>query len=56
MYAKGVGPLVAVTALSILLAAMSWVAVERPLNNLKRHLPYAPQARAAKIDLVAVSS
>lgn len=56
MYAKGVGPLVAVTALSILLATISWIALERPLNNLKRHLPYATRARETSVDLVVASS
>lgn len=41
MYRHGAGPFVAVTLMSIALATISWVAMERPLNDLKRYLPYS---------------
>ena len=40
MRTRGSAPAVAVAALSIAFASASWFAFERPLNELKRHLPY----------------
>lgn len=49
MYGHGAGPLVAITVLSTSLATISWIAIEKPLNDLKRHLPYGRKPRAADI-------
>ena len=46
MYAHGLGPFAAVTALSVVLATISWVAIERPLNHLKDRMPYGRRADA----------
>jgi peptidoglycan/LPS O-acetylase OafA/YrhL len=40
MYQHGVGPLVAITIVSIALASASWYLVERPVSDLKRYFPY----------------
>jgi peptidoglycan/LPS O-acetylase OafA/YrhL len=33
---------------SLTLASLAWIVIERPLHNLKRYLPYAPPAAALK--------
>ena len=38
--AKGLGQFVAVTALSIAVAALSWTFLERPINDQKQRFPY----------------
>ncbi|KQW56724.1 acyltransferase [Ensifer sp. Root127] len=37
---QGVGRLVVAGAATLVVAAFSWLALERPLNGLKRHFPY----------------
>ncbi len=44
MYAHGAGPFLAVTALSVGLATISWIVIERPLNELKDRVPYVRRA------------
>ena len=41
-----------VLVLSIAVASLSWFAIERPLNNLKRYFPYLS---AAMCELVCVT-
>jgi len=44
MYAHGAGPFVTVAALSVGLATISWIVVERPLNELKDRVPLQDRA------------
>jgi peptidoglycan/LPS O-acetylase OafA/YrhL len=47
MYRHGAGPFAAVALISVGLATISWYAMERPLNELKRYLPYGRPWTAA---------
>jgi peptidoglycan/LPS O-acetylase OafA/YrhL len=49
LFEHGVSRLLLVSALSIALAAISWHWFEKPINDLKRHVPYIPE----DADLVA---
>jgi len=40
---QGTGRLIVVGTATLILAAISWIAFEKPLNTLKRHFPYAPR-------------
>ncbi len=41
------------TAVSLGVASLSWVVLERPLNELKRHFPYVPHpAQAHRVDVL----
>ncbi|ASY66172.1 hypothetical protein SJ05684_b51900 (plasmid) [Sinorhizobium sojae CCBAU 05684] len=46
---QGAGRLVVTGAATLLLASISWIAFERPLNALKRHFPYARGASSAPV-------
>ncbi len=46
---QGAGRLAVAGTATLLLASISWIAFERPLNALKRHFPYARQASSAPV-------
>ncbi|HXV30861.1 MAG TPA: acyltransferase, partial [Sinorhizobium sp.] len=51
---QGAGRLAIAGVATLLLASISWAAVERPLNALKRHFPYVPPQRRAMPALAVV--
>ncbi len=46
---RSLGRLSLVVATSIAIASLSWFAIERPLNNLKKHFPYLSPANGADV-------
>jgi peptidoglycan/LPS O-acetylase OafA/YrhL len=57
MYRHGAGQFAAVALISVGLATVSWYAMERPLNDLKRYLPYSrPRPREVAGRAVALSA
>jgi peptidoglycan/LPS O-acetylase OafA/YrhL len=53
---EGMMALLVLTALSIAVAALSWHGFERPLNALKKRIPYAPMAKESGLRLGAAAS
>jgi peptidoglycan/LPS O-acetylase OafA/YrhL len=45
---QGPGRFLVASTATIVVASISWVVFERPLNSLKRHFPYVARARAAQ--------
>jgi peptidoglycan/LPS O-acetylase OafA/YrhL len=44
---QGPGRFLVVGTATVIVASMSWLIFEKPLNGLKRHFPYVPRGRAA---------
>ena len=46
---QGIGRLIVATTGTLVLASISWLAFEKPLNQLKRYFPYVPRSKQAAV-------
>ncbi|MBB4569283.1 acyltransferase family protein [Rhizobium leucaenae] len=53
---QGLGRLIVGSVATLMLASISWLVFEKPLNNLKRYFPYAARGHQPAVPSIAIAS
>jgi peptidoglycan/LPS O-acetylase OafA/YrhL len=53
---QGLGRLIVGSVATLMLASISWLVFEKPLNNLKRYFPYAARSHQPAVPSIAIAS